>query len=98
MDIVDAVSALSMLKWFAVLEFPLQVFRIAKYYLRVADVTMQAPCGIYQIQSEKRRAPYKIFANLTELEVYLKKNPDKSWPAISLVLSCLLIRNFLKVR
>ena len=39
---------------------------------------MQAPCGIYQIQSDKGRVSYKIFANSTDLEVYLKKNTDKS--------------------
>jgi len=39
---------------------------------------MKAPCGIYQIQSDKGRVSYKIFANLTDLEAYLKKNPDKN--------------------
>ena len=39
---------------------------------------MQASCGIYQIQSDKGRVSYKTFANLTDLEAYLKKNPDKS--------------------
>lgn len=29
--------------------FPFKSLEIAKCYLRVADVTMQAPCGIYQI-------------------------------------------------
>lgn len=58
--------------------FPFKSLEIAKYYLRAADVTMQAPCGIYKIQSDKGRVSYKIFANPTGLEAYLKKNPDKS--------------------
>lgn len=42
---------------------------------------MKAPCGIYQIQSDKGRVSYKIFANLTDLEAYLKKKPDKNCPS-----------------
>lgn len=58
--------------------FPFKSLEIAKYYLRTADYSMKTSCGIYQIKSGKGRVSYKIFANRTDLEDYLKKNPDKS--------------------
>ena len=58
--------------------FPFKSLEIASYYLRVADYSMKTNCGIYQIKSDKGRVSYKIFANRTDLEDYLKKHPDKS--------------------
>lgn len=57
--------------------FPFRSLEIAKLYLRTADYTMKKPCGIYEIKNEKGRASYKIFAEPEDLELYLKKNPDK---------------------
>jgi len=50
---------------------------IAKLYLRTADYTNKKSCGIYEIESEKGRKTYKIFAGNDELVVYLKKNKGK---------------------
>lgn len=50
---------------------------IAKLYLRTADYTNKKSCGIYEIESEKGRKSYKIFADNEELAVYLKKNKGK---------------------
>lgn len=58
--------------------FPFKTLDIAKLYLRSADYTMKTNCGIYEIQSQKGRISYKIFANANDLHKYLAKNKDKS--------------------
>ncbi|MDO5573677.1 MAG: hypothetical protein Q4G60_06830 [bacterium] len=58
--------------------FPFQSLGIAKLYLRAADATVKKPCGIYEIESSKGRVSYKIFANDEDLQLFLKKNKDKS--------------------
>ena len=50
----------------------------AKLYLRTADYTMKKSCSIYEIKNSKRRIYYKIFTDDKDLEIYLKKNQDKS--------------------
>jgi len=57
--------------------FPFKTLEIAKLYLRTADYTNKKSCGIYEIESEKGRKSYKIFADNEELAVYLKKNKGK---------------------
>lgn len=42
--------------------FPFKSLDIAKLYLRSADYTMKIACGIYEINNEKGRVSYKIFA------------------------------------
>lgn len=58
--------------------FPFKSLEIAKLYLRTADYTMKKPCGIYEIKSKNGRFSYKIFANSEDLQLYLKKNKDKT--------------------
>ena len=57
--------------------FPFKSLEIAKLYLRTADYTMKKACGIYEIKNNKGRISYKIFADIKELELFLKKNKDK---------------------
>ena len=38
---------------------------------------MRHPCGIYELKDDKGRLSYKIFADETEAEAYLKKNKTK---------------------
>lgn len=38
---------------------------------------MKKPCGIYELKSENSRLSYKIFANIEDLQLYLKKNKGK---------------------
>lgn len=47
-------------------------------YLRTADFTMKKSCGIYEIAGKDGRKSYKIFADISELHTFLKKNKDKS--------------------
>lgn len=58
--------------------FPFKSLEIAKLYLRTADHTMQKECCIYEITNEKGRSSFKIFASDEELQLFLKKNKDKS--------------------
>lgn len=58
--------------------FPFKSLEIAKMYLRTADYSKKKPCGIYEIKSKNGRLSYKIFANHEELQLYLKKNQDKT--------------------
>lgn len=58
--------------------FPFKSADIAKLYLRTADHTMRHPCGIYELKDDKGRLSYKIFADETEAETYLKKNKTKT--------------------
>ena len=46
-------------------------------YLHTADYNMKKPCGIYELKSENGRLSYKIFANIEDLQLYLKKNKGK---------------------
>jgi len=58
--------------------FPFKSLEIAKMYLRTADYSMKKPCGIYEIESKNGRHSYKIFADHKDLQLYLKKNKDKT--------------------
>lgn len=57
--------------------FPFKTQEIAKLYLRTADYTMKKSCGIYEIENNKGRVSYKIFAENEDLLLFLKKNKDK---------------------
>ena len=57
--------------------FPFKSLDIAKLYLRTADYTMKTNCGIYEIENDKGRKSYKIFANNEDLYIYLQKNNQK---------------------
>lgn len=57
--------------------FPFKSLEIAKMYLRTADYSMKKPCGIYELQNENGRLSYKIFSDIEELLLYLKKNKGK---------------------
>ena len=45
--------------------------------MRTADYSMKKPCGIYELKSENGRLSYKIFVNIEDLQLYLKKNKGK---------------------
>ena len=68
---VDTVRKLQ--RW----NFPFKSLEIAKLYLRSADYSMKKSCGIYEIESEKGRVTYKIFADNEDMKSYLKKNKGK---------------------
>ena len=38
---------------------------------------MKKPCGIYELKSENGRLSYKIFVNIEDLQLYLKKKKGK---------------------
>lgn len=57
--------------------FPFKSLDIAKLYLRTADYTRKKACGIYELKNEKGRVSYKIFADLEDLQLFLKKNKNK---------------------
>lgn len=61
--------------------FPFGSLEAAKLYLRTADATVKASCAIYEIENDKGRCSYKIFKDSRELEVFLKKNKNKSCTA-----------------
>ena len=58
--------------------FPFKSLEIAKLYLRTADYSCKKPCGIYEIKSQGGRNSYKIFADIEDLKIYLKKNKGKT--------------------
>lgn len=58
--------------------FPFKSLEIAKLYLRTADYTMKKSCGIYEIKSDSGRISYKIFAEIEDLKIFLKKNKNKT--------------------
>ncbi len=60
--------------------FPFKDLYTAKLYLRTADHTVGANCGIYEIRNEKGRSSFKIFRNDEEMLSYLKKNKGKYCP------------------
>ncbi len=57
--------------------FPFKSLEIAKLYLRTADYTTKKSCGIYEIENNKGRISFKIFAGNENLYLFLKKNKDK---------------------
>jgi len=57
--------------------FPFKSLEIAKLYLRTADYTTKKSCGIYEIENSRGRIAYKIFAEIEDLHLFLKKNNDK---------------------
>ena len=57
--------------------FPFRSLEIAKLYLRTADYTMKKSCGIYEIENNRGRIAYKIFAGKEDLKIFLQKNTDK---------------------
>lgn len=58
--------------------FPFKSLEIAKLYLKTAEISCKDVCGIYEISNSKGRKSYKIFHQVKDLEVYLRKNPEKS--------------------
>lgn len=54
--------------------FPFKSLKTAKLYLRAADYSMKMPCGIYEIERRNGRRLYKIFADIDDLKLYLKKD------------------------
>lgn len=54
--------------------FPFKSLDIAKLYLRAADYTMKRSCGVYEIENSRKKKSYKIFAEIDDLHIYLKKN------------------------
>lgn len=56
---------------------PFKTLEIARLYLRTADYTMKKSCGIYEIENSKGRVSYKIFAEDTDLLLFLQRNKDK---------------------
>ena len=66
---------------------PFKTVEIARLYLLTADYTSKKFCGIHEIQSCNGRVSYKIFADIKDLENYLKKNKDKTCLTISPVFS-----------
>lgn len=65
------------------LHFPFKSLEIAKLYLRTADYQNKRPCGIYELRNTKGRLSYKIFPERRDLEIYLRKNKDKSCETMS---------------
>ncbi|MEZ3453557.1 MAG: hypothetical protein K1W17_04220 [Oscillospiraceae bacterium] len=63
--------------------FPFKSLEIAKLYLRTADFAMKKSCGIYEIIGRGGRKSYKIFADISGLEAFLKKNRVKSCEKMS---------------
>lgn len=57
--------------------FPFKSLKIAKLYLRAAEVIREEPCGIYEIENAKGRKSYKIFTSIDELQKYINGNQDK---------------------
>ncbi len=57
--------------------FPFKSLDIAKLYLRTADYTVKKSCGINEMKSDSGRIFYKIFAEIEDLQLFLKKNKDK---------------------
>lgn len=58
--------------------FPFKSLESAKLYLRTADYTLKKSCGIYEIKNSQGRISYKIFGKNEDLELFLKKNKDKT--------------------
>ena len=54
--------------------FPFKTLEIAKLYLRVAEYCCQSNCGIYELENNKDRKSYKIFASQSNLLSYISKN------------------------
>jgi len=54
--------------------FPFKTLEIAKLYLRAAEYCCQSTCGIYELENDKNRKSYKIFASQSDLLSYISKN------------------------
>ncbi len=58
---------------------------LARLYLRPVEALKGEPCGVYELEAyyskmtkaKKVRKTYKIFTGKKELDIYLKKNPNK---------------------
>jgi hypothetical protein len=57
--------------------FPFKTLEIAKLYVRSAEVIEEKPCGVYEIENNKGKKSYKIFADKQALKDYLKNNSNK---------------------
>lgn len=56
--------------------FPFRSLDMARLYLRTADYTVKKACGIYEITHRNNRISYKIFADQSSLQTYIKRNPN----------------------
>ena len=74
--------------------FPFKSFEIAKLYLRTADYKMKKPCGIYEIKNKNGKYLYKIFADVKDLQLYLKNNEEKICKDMNLVFIAKEYREF----
>ena len=74
--------------------FPFNSLGIAKLYLRTADFTRKKPCGIYELRGKNGRVSYKIFADIEELQLYLKKNQEKTCKSMQPVFSVAVYREY----
>ena len=74
--------------------FPFKTLEIAKLYLRAADYTMKKSCGIYEIENNKGRVSYKIFVGIEDLQLFLKKNSDKTCKKMAPVFEMIEYREF----
>lgn len=58
--------------------YPFKDLQTAKMYLRCADVKRKSPQSIYKFRDIKNdRIFYKIYGDIDEVNLYLKKNKDK---------------------
>jgi hypothetical protein len=71
---IDLDAKRSVQRW----NFPFKSLDIARLYLRTADASKKACCGIYEIISSSGRKSFKIFACPEDLKDYLVKNRDKA--------------------
>ena len=58
--------------------FPFKSKEIAKLYLVTAEYTTKKSCRIYEIKNSQGRLSYKIFSDISDVEIYLQKNKDKT--------------------
>ena len=67
--------------------FPFKSLEIAELYLRTADYTVKKSSGIYELKNKKGKISYKIFKDSEDLQIYLKKNKEKSCEGMKPVFS-----------
>jgi hypothetical protein len=53
---------------------PFKTLRIAKYYLRAAEIVYNSICEIYEFEDDDNRKFYMIFKDHNERDEYLAKN------------------------
>ncbi len=63
--------------------FPFKSLEIARLNLCTADYSMKRTCGIYEIEGEGGRLSYKIFADVADLRLYLKRSKGKTCASAS---------------